>query len=89
MGYVMKLAGLFIVCGLFVASCGGNKSPSNEVNNLFPGADLGKNEVQMRCASQILSGSGSTVRYKSTYYAIGKDGTETIQSESEGPTPCP
>ena len=78
------------VIGIGVTACGGSAQPSDEsVFSGYPGITAPSNGGVLQCKSQKVEGAGTTPQFRSTYFTVATDGTEVIQSEVVGPTPCP
>lgn len=74
-----------------VASCSSsNEVPTNnDVGLIYPSVPFGDNVGSQQCRSEVIRTEGSALIYRNTYVSIDASGTETVQSQSEGPVPCP
>lgn len=86
---VRKLAVVLVLVVVSVAACGGSEKPVQDLDVGLPGIVQGDGDAVAQCKATLISGDAKTPRYRNTYFALGMDGTETIQSVVEGPTPCP
>jgi uncharacterized protein YcfL len=75
------------VCLLAGCSSRSDGPTNNDVGLIYPTLPSGAGVEQ--CRSEVIRTEGETVIYRNTYISINPDGTETVQSESEGTIPCP
>ena len=86
---VRKLASVLVLVAVSVSACGGSDKPVQDLDIGLPGNIQGNGDAVAQCKATLVSGDAETPRYRNMYFSLGMDGTETIQSVVEGPTPCP
>ena len=84
-----KLVAVHVLLVVVMCACSGDKKPAQNLYSGFPGIEQGSGDVVLQCRAQLLSKAETTSAYRSTYFSLGADGTEKIQSIVEGPRPCP
>jgi hypothetical protein len=86
----MKLTLIVSMASLALASCGGGTPSQIEKEDIvLPGVDQSSGSSTLQCISKLIKGSGIELRYRNIYFIVDSSGTEIIQSQSEGPKPCP
>jgi hypothetical protein len=71
------------------SSCGSNKQQEPDLDFGLPGGITENTGFVTQCRSDLITQNETESQYRNTYFTIGLDGTETIQSQVVGPTPCP
>jgi hypothetical protein len=79
------------VAVLVIAGCS-NSSDNPTINNdgqIYPSITSDEGSLTQQCRAEEIRRNEESVVYLSTYFVVDSSGTEIVQSESEGPTPCP
>jgi len=86
---VRKLASVLVLVVVSVSACGGAEKPVQDLDVGLSGIVQDNGGTVLQCRATLISSDAKTPTYRNTYFALGMDGTETVQSIVEGPTPCP
>ncbi len=86
---VKKLAVVLVLVVMPMAACSGEKKPVDDFKIGVPNEVQDEGSFVLQCRATLISQAEKASLYRSTYFSLGTDGTETIQSIVEGSTPCP
>lgn len=86
---VKKLAVVLVLVVIPMSACGGEKKPIQDLEIGLPNEVQNEGGFVLQCRATLISQAEKASVYRNTYYSLGTDGTETIQSIVEGSTPCP
>jgi len=86
---VRKLAVVLAFVVMPMSACGGEKKPVQDFETGLPNEVQDEGGFVLQCRATLISQAEEASVYRNTYYSLGTDGTETIQSIVEGSTPCP
>jgi hypothetical protein len=79
----------FVTC--FIAGCSSpDKTPNiDEDGSIYPSITSEDSSLTQQCRSDVIRREENSAVYLNTYFLINADGTEIVQSQSEGTEPCP
>ena len=89
MNLVRKLGVVLALVVVPVSACGGEKKPVEDLEIGLPNEAQNVGGFVLQCRATLISQAEKASVYRNTYYSLGTDGTETVQSTVEGPRPCP
>lgn len=76
---------------ILLGSCGAaSESPGTvQIIENLPQEQISEIEGVLQCRAELISQGNDSESYRSIYFLIGLDGSETVQSIIEGVKPCP
>lgn len=90
MNSTMKLITPIVLLASLLSSCGGGvEKPTQDLDIAIPNFKPDSDGSVLQCVSKVINGAEKPPQYRNTYFTIGIDGTETIQSQVVGSKPCP
>ena len=89
MNLVRKLGVVLALVVVPMSACSGEKKPVQDLEIGLPSEVQNEDGFVLQCRSTLISQAEKASVYRNTYYSLGTDGTETVQSTVEGPRPCP
>ena len=84
-----KLVAMTVLVVVTTTACSSSKQQEPNLDFGLPGGAPENSGFVLQCNSTLISKNETESQYRNTYFTIGLDGTETIQSQVVGPTPCP
>ena len=84
-----ELTVITVLIVVTASSCGSSKQQEPDLDFGLPGGITENTGFVTQCRSDLITQNETESQYRNTYFTIGLDGTETIQSQVVGPTPCP
>lgn len=90
MNNTLKLISRIVLLASVITSCdGGVEKPTQDLDIAIPAVGLESGGGALQCVSKMMNGNEKIRQYRNTYFVIGMDGTEIIQSQAVGTEPCP
>ena len=84
-----KLVAVTVLVVVTTTACSSSKQEEPNLDFGLPGGITENTGFVTQCRSDLVTQNETESQYRNTYFTIGLDGTETIQSQVVGPTPCP
>jgi hypothetical protein len=85
-----KLTIGLVVLSVFASCSSSSKTPTiDEDGSIYPSITSVDSSLTQQCRSEVIRREETSAVYLNTYFLINADGTEIVQSQSEGSEPCP
>jgi hypothetical protein len=88
--FLGKLTIGLAVLSVFAGCSSSSKTPTiDEDGSIYPSITSSDGSLTQQCRTEVIRREENSAVYLNTYFLINADGTETVQSQSEGTEPCP
>jgi hypothetical protein len=79
-----------VVLSVFAGCSSSSKKPIiDEGGSIYPSITSVDSSLTQQCRTEVIRREENSAVYLNTYFLINADGTEIVQSQSEGTEPCP
>jgi hypothetical protein len=87
--FLERLAVCCFVVFLITGCSGSSEKQIIEDNGMiYPSVTSIDGSLTQQCRAEVIRREGNSAAYLNTYFLVGTDGTETVQSQSESSAPC-
>jgi hypothetical protein len=88
--FLAKLIIGVVVLSVFAGCSSSSKNPIiDEGGSIYPSVTSVDSSLTQQCRTEAIRREENSAVYLNTYFLINADGTEIVQSQSEGTEPCP